>query len=355
MRSRLLPVLALSLVVTALAAGCASDSGSPPPNGGVATKLPGGVSKPSGEGSLIMSKTTGLAEYDLKSGKVKFLVAASEANSFLLDPAVSADGKQIAYIVQPPPKIVGTTYDSGADLWMADRDGGNPRVVLAHPVANQLIRFPQWQDAGHILAVVQEISTEAGRTNVDYYLERIDVATGERAQVLKNVISFGLSPDGSRIVYTKLAPQTGETLNLANIDGTGDTVLVGLDQNLSPFNTPRFSPDGTTIAFASADQTGARAAFEYVVARPGAGAGVVRPADALLDGLPEDIWTISVSGGQAKRIADLKEDLPALTWGGDGNHVYVIGAAGLYDVNVATGAQSRIGEGSFHALIAWAP
>ena len=40
-----------------------------------------------------------------------------------------------------------------------------------------------------------------------------------------------------------------------------------------------------------------------------------------LDGLPEDIWTIDPAGGAPVRVADLKEDLPALTWSGDGKHV----------------------------------
>ena len=41
----------------------------------------------------------------------------------------------------------------------------------------------------------------------------------------------------------------------------------------------------------------------------------------------------------------LKEDLPALTWNGDGKHIYVTGSAGLYDVKLESGAVDRIGEG----------
>ena len=61
------------------------------------------------------------------------------------------------------------------------------------------------------------------------------------------------------------------------------------------------------------------------------------------------------AGGARVRVADLKEDLPALTWSGDGKHIYVLGAAGLYDVNVETGAVNRLGEGAFHGQIVWAP
>ena len=76
---------------------------------------------------------------------------------------------------------------------------------------------------------------------------------------------------------------------------------------------------------------------------------------SLLDGLPEDIWTVDANGGTPVRVADLKEDLPSLAWSGDGKHIYVLGAAGLYDVVVASGAANRIGEGSFHGQVTWAP
>jgi len=77
-----------------------------------------------------------------------------------------------------------------------------------------------------------------------------------------------------------------------------------------------------------------------------------RPA---LDGLPEDVWIIDAAGGQARRVADLKEDLPAVTWNGDGTHLYVLGAMALYDVNLVNGAVDNLGEGAFHGQLTWAP
>jgi Tol biopolymer transport system component len=275
----------------------------------------------------------------------------------------------LAYIVQPPPVVQGTKYDAGSDLWVADRDGGNQHVVFTHVQPNQLVRFPQWEDDAHILAVVQEISTTGGITSVVYTLERIDAATGERANVLENVLAFGLSPDGKTLTYAKLAPQSGETLESQLIGGGAGQTLVPVSENLNPFNSPRFSPDGTQIAFASADQTGARApaGVHYITLHrddhgaPWAAAESEAsprpaPASSFLDGLPEDIWTVAATGGSRPvRVADIKEDLPSLTWNGDGKHIFVIGSAGLYDVNVESGAVDRIGDGTFHGQIAWSP
>lgn len=358
-------ILAVACAMLALAAAAAAAS-----CGGGKTASPGDATKPlvskpagsSGAGALILSKPGGFVEFDVKSGSEKPLITPGDASTFLLDPAVSPDGSRLAYIVQPPPKVEGTKYDAGSDLWVANRDGSGQRAVFTHAQPNQLVRFPQWEDNEHVLAVVQELSTVNNVTSVVYTLERIDAASGERTKVLENVLAFALSPDGKMLVYAKLAPQSGETLETQPLAGGGGQTLVPVSENLNPFNSPRFSPDGTQIAFASADQTGARApaGVRYVTLRrtgaddawrQGGGAAAM-----LLDGLPEDIWTVPAAGGASPvRVADIKEDLPTLTWSGDGKHIFVVGSAGLYDVNVASGAVDRIGDGVFHGQIAWAP
>jgi Tol biopolymer transport system component len=328
------------LWLTALVSACGGGSSS--------SKTPGLPSaQPSSDaGSLILTRAAGIAEFGVKSHDEKLLIKQPSSDTFLLDPAVSADGAMLAYVVQPPPKVQGTTYDAGSDLWVANRDGSGGRAVFTHVNPNQLVRFPQWLDAGHILAVVQEPKEAAGTTSVSYVIERIDVATGQRTHVIEDGLTFGVSPDRTRIAYTHLEAGGGETLMTAAIDGSGAKVIVGPEQNLLPFNSPRFSPDGAQIAFTSADQTGARAGVTYVSTGDGA------PAP---DGLPEDAWTVDAGGGTARRVADLKEDLPALAWSGDGKRLYVLGSNGLSEVTLASGAVTRIGEGSFHGQIAWAP
>jgi Tol biopolymer transport system component len=372
-------ILAAACAILALLAASACSGGGKTTSSTDATKPV--VSKPagnSGAGSLIISKPGGFVEFDVKSGSEKPLITPADASTFLLDPAVSPDGNKLAYIVQPPPKVEGTKYDAGSDLWVANRDGSNQHVVFTHAQPNQLVRFPQWEDDGHILAVVQEISTTNGITSVVYTLERIDASSGERTNVLENVLAFALSPDGKTLTYAKLAPQSGETLESQPLAGGPGQTIVPVSENLNPFNSPRFSPDGSQIAFASADQTGARApaGVHYITLHrddPGAPGHAVgdsnlphptsniapdptHPRSSDLDGLPEDIWTVAATGGSRPvRVADIKEDLPTLTWNGDGKHIFVIGSAGLYDVNVESGAVDRIGDGVFHGQIAWSP
>jgi hypothetical protein len=221
-------------------------------------------------------------------------------------------------------------------------------MVFEHEEPNQLVRYPHWFDEKTLFAIIQLIEQEDGVTKAVYTLQRIDVETGERGVVLQDVLSFDLSPDRTRIVYARLEASTGETLQAVDIDGQGNPLeVVPVSQNLQPFNSPNYSPDSEKIAFASADQAQARAASEPMVS--------ARPVAVLPDGLPEDIWTVDASGGPPQLVADIKEDIPALTWGGDGKFIYVIGAQALYEVNIDNGAVSRIGEGSFHGQIARAP
>ena len=349
----------LAMVVGVVLAACGGGGDSDSSGSPEAGESPAGASPAAepGEGSLILSNLNEIVERDIESGSTKVIISAPETNSFFLDPAPSRDGAQVAYINQPPPTIIDGRFDGGSDLWVVNRDGTGARPLFEHAQPNQLIRFPRWESATSVMAIVQEISTEDGITRVVYTLQRIDVTTGARERVLDNVLAFDVSPDGERLVYAKLLPQTGEVLAGASTTGEGDYQLVGLDQLLAPFGYPRFSPDGATVAFASADQTGAFAPSVELVSlqRGDAGSFDIEAAASMVDGLPQDIWTVEAEGGTAVRVADLKEDLPALAWDGSGERIYAIGVEGLYEINLETGAVLVMGEGAFHTQISWAP
>lgn len=341
---RVSPAACRVLVVAMLALVVASCGGS----GGDGAGAPSGAGS---EGKLIYSDPGGLYELDLADGSGRYLIAAGE-NAFLLDPDVSPGGDAIVYVVQPPPVVEGGTYDAGSDIWIARRDGSDARMLIQHDQPNQLLRYPRWQDETHILAVVPEIVTREGVTSVSYTLQRFNITTLEREKLLENVLTFAVAPGGGEIAYARISPEAGESLGGFSLaDGT-DRTLVGPDQQVAPFYSIRYSPDGALVAFTAADQTLARAEIA-VVSLTGAGA---RPSAAVLtDGLPQDVWVVEAEGGRARRVADLKEDLPTLTWSGDGERLYVLGTAGLYRVAVESGTVDRIGEGVFHGQVTWAP
>lgn len=322
----------------------------------LATSSTGPLAQP-GTGSLIIASFGTITERQISSGVSTPLYDTGAANSFVLDPAVSRNGTSIAFINMPPARIIDGRFDAGSNLWVMNRDGTNPHLLWEHVDPNQLVRFPRWENATSILAIVQEISTQDGVTRVVYTLQRFDTASGAREIVLEDVLAFDVSPDGRSLVYASLRPQSGEVLAGADISGADVKDLVGADQFLAPFAFPRFSPDGETIAFASADQTGASALppLRFISLKRGQTAGNEPPSGARLDGIPQDVWTVDAVGGTAVRVADLKEDLPSLTWDGSGERIYVLGVEGLYELNLRSGALLVLGEGAYHAQLAWAP
>jgi Tol biopolymer transport system component len=334
-------LIAVSLLIAVLATACGDGDGETGENNAA-----------SGEGVLVFSRADGIYELALDTLELKSILKPQEPNSFVLDPAVSPDGGRIAYVVQPPAAVVDGRYDAGSDLWIADRDGGNARLLYKHEDLNALVRFPQWAGDGHILAFVQDIEVAGtpeapGLTDIDYTVQRFDAETGAREQVLGDAIAFTLSPDGIRIAYSRFDPAIGEIFEAVPLAGGEPQVLVAREENLNPYNSPRYSPDGAQIAFASAEQP--------LPQTPPTGrlfAPLPRP---WADGFPQDIWLVDAAGGRPRMLADLKEDLPSLAWTDDGSRIYVLGANGLYEIEVASGAVIRLGEGVFHATVDWTP
>lgn len=339
MKSRVTAFLISLVAILGFTAACGGGGDAPAPSGGTTDSRPG---------VLIFNKPDGIWEYDVAQGTQALLIAATGASSFVLDPAVSPDGTRLAYINQPPPKIDGNRYDAGSDLWLANRDGSEARLLWAHEWPNQLVRFPKWGPDGTLYAIAQEFVEADGITRITYVLQRFDPDTGQRETVLRDALEYAISPDGTTVAYARL---TGESFEMASLDGTSQRTLVAPSERLAPFNSPQYSPVGDRIAFASADQT------QAPQFQPGTPRGGIRPlgrpAAPAPDGLPQDIWTVPAEGGRPVRVADLKEDLPALTWNGDGTKIYVLGVAGLYEVDVVNGATTRIADGTFHGRITW--
>src|SRR5262249_45755065 len=95
--------------------------------------------------------------------------------SYVLDPAISPDGAKIAFGRQPPAKTLSPgVVDFGSDLYIADRDGSNPREVLHHATVAEFVRAPAWLSNSQLLITVQ--GQKADRTS-DFRTEVLDLAT----------------------------------------------------------------------------------------------------------------------------------------------------------------------------------
>lgn len=149
------------------------------------------------------------------------------ALAFAYQPALSRDGTRIAYF--------DGMYDHSHNLWVANADGTERRVVLDEEVSA----------AGHIRALTWSPDGEwlAFATDSSLYVVRPD-GTGLRRVVSGQFVTAPAvqwSPDGSRIAYLRtggtcvsptgkdedLACEEG-ALSIVNVDGTGEQVIEGI-------------------------------------------------------------------------------------------------------------------------------
>lgn len=148
-------------------------------------------------------------------------------HQFTFSPAISPDGKQMAY---------GLVEETGQSLWIMDLVSG--KTVQRLPAVAKSYRHLFFSnDGSHLYYSTPE--------NV---LTRIAVSGGEPEDVLANVSNpFAISPDGKRIAFLR-----NRELIVAEIDGRVENVLSVRDGEsrwyASHLSQLSWSPDGKRIA-----------------------------------------------------------------------------------------------------------
>ncbi|MGH9142184.1 MAG: hypothetical protein ACRD2I_13720, partial [Vicinamibacterales bacterium] len=121
------------------------------------------------------------------------------------------------------------------------------------------------------------------------------------------------SPDGSTIAYVVTAvdqKQNRRRSAIWSVPSDGSREAVALTTVPQSSNSPRWSPDGKTIAFLSA--------------RP-------VPGEAATDTPRTQVWLLSLSGGEARRLTSLLNGVSSFQWSPDGGKLAVVGRSGPRD------------------------
>ncbi|HKI86440.1 MAG TPA: protein kinase, partial [Thermoanaerobaculia bacterium] len=149
------------------------------------------------------------------------------------DPAASPDGKLVAFT---------SRRDGRARIWIKQMVGGGEAPLTSGP--DGLARFSP--DGSSLLFVRDLGTTEA--------IYRTALIGGEERRVIGNASEADWSPDGQRIVFVRNRAKGRAVTQLGTFDlATGREKIVLDLTNLGNLilRSPRWSPDGRTIAFAS--------------------------------------------------------------------------------------------------------
>jgi len=253
------------------------------------------------------------------------------AFEFLSDPHISPDGKLVAYVVT---KVDRAQNRRNSAIWMVAADGS--RAPWQFTTSPQSATSPRWSPDGRSLAFLSSRPSattgaqEQPRPQV--YALSLEGGEAQRVTNFKNGVSvFQWSPDGSRlVVVSRIGPSDSRPESKDRSDvrhykdtrykfndtgwfddrrshlwvvdvksGAAKQITEGADWNDSD---PRWSPDGTKIAFVS-NRTGKE--FE--------------------DNRNTDVWVISAEGGALTKISDHDESDNGPRWSPDGKTIAFTG------------------------------
>ena len=234
---------------------------------------------------------------------------------FTSSPAWSPDGQKIAFSYYKLPRTGSIPIPDGTDLYLVDADGRQSRLLAAHDARGAALQYPVWSPDGASLYVSyrQQGNTEA-------HVDRVDVESGGRFQLVADAGYPTLSRDGRRLAYAS-SPYASQGTGLwwSAPDGSDPHQVLGPGVFLKFFGL-RLSPDGHSLLFAAIG-TG----NNYQAPRAGLLEWLFHPAVAHADGEIYDLWTIDLDGRNLRRLTSLAEDLPISAWAPDGRHIVFLG------------------------------
>ena len=273
-------------------------------------------------GVVYWANNNTIDEFSPSSGTQK-TVLTLPAGSEISDLALSPDGRSFALVYAP------ATNDTqnGIQLAVLPRDGGTPRQILSHDAAGGDIGRAVWSPDGRDLFVM----VTPPKSTLSSLL-RVSLDGSAPLKIADNAGEPACTPDGKTLIFVHTDPTAGNAqLWRANLDGSDAKPLS--TATYTDIVSPTVSTDGKTLAFSA----------PYIPPVQGSSnprLPLFGPARASAHGGNWEVWTLSLSGGDAHVRTAIGEFRPRIAWAPTGDQIAVNADLGLYVIDLSQNQDS---------------
>jgi Tol biopolymer transport system component len=324
------PAYAAAVVLTAaVLVVCTTPPAPPPASLGVGLQA-----------SFVLANPAGLLALD-GGGRALGRIVDLPAQSAPATPAIHPSGKSIVFaLTKQPDKKTGF----GSDLYSVNLDGTGYKPIVEHERDNVFYASPRFDPTGNFLYFHRRAAIIQGGSFIgnEDSIERLELSTGERKQLVTNGADPALSPDGKMIVYVHLTQGQPDGLWIANVDGSNARPFFKTKDKWWYLQAPRFAPTGCEIVFSAAGHTAS------AVPTSGGTRGFAHLS------VPSDLNLAPCDGTSVKVLGQTGDDVvPA--WSPNGTQLAYVGTGAFFILTLANGNIRTLAQGQdfFFGDLVW--